>query len=106
VSDALRAMSRVVLASSLLVGLACSSGGNGGGSAADPCPIVEWYADTSGSVSEPSDVPVGLDQAQALADSLPDAEGQAFMQLWDDLMSNMSDAAYSSEAASFEATYC
>ena len=94
----------LLLVSCLLFGSACSSGdptsdhspSDSGGSSVDPCHIVFWWADTSGTVQ----------QAQDIADSLPPDEGQAFLQLYNDLASDMSDAAFVSEASSFEASYC
>jgi len=54
----------------------------------------------------PIDAPESLQEAQGIADSLPPDEGQAFVQLYKDLASDMNDAAFVSEASRFEASYC
>jgi len=97
-----------VLLGMFALGVVASAISSGGKSLvpADPCPIVQWWADTSGSVPQPGDAPESLAEAQAIADSLPGDEGAAFMQLYDDLDSNLSDAAYGNEAERFEASYC
>jgi len=104
----------LLLVSCWLFASACSSGGppsdhspsDSGGSSVDPCHIVFWWADTSGTVPVPIDAPESLQQAQGIADSLPPDEGQAFLQLYKDLASDMNDAAFVSEASRFEASYC
>ena len=101
----------LLLVTGLLLATGCSAGGdsNGGsgGSSADPCPIVRWWADNpSGGVPKPDDAPESRSEAQDIADSLPSNEGQAFMQLYDDLASNLSDAAYANEVDHFEFQFC
>jgi hypothetical protein len=106
--DGVRRIFSTLLASGLLLGVGCSSAARvvPAGSAADPCPIVMWWADRTNSLPEPADTPQSLSDAQSIADSLPTAEGQAFMNLYKDLSSNMSGAAYSKEATNFETSYC
>jgi hypothetical protein len=99
----LRGVGLLVVCCSLL-GSACSSGDSK--TSADPCPIVRWWADASGNVAKPGDAPESLQQAQVIADSLQGAEGEAFLQLYKDLASDLTDAEYASEANSFEASYC
>jgi len=96
------------LACCLLLAPACSSGSSGSssGSSADPCPIVAWWADASGSVSEPAGAPESLQEAQEIANSLPSGEGQIFLQLYSrhDLVS--SDPAFADESSAFQSSYC
>jgi hypothetical protein len=80
--------------------LGCSGSGDSSGST-DPCPIVRWWADTSGSVSQPGDAPESLAEAQGITDSFPGDEGETFL-----LSSNMSDAAYGPKLESFVVSYC
>jgi hypothetical protein len=54
-----------------------------------------------GQRSQRADAPESLEEAQGIADSLAGDEGDAFL-----LSSNMSDAAYGTEAESFVVSYC
>src|SRR5438093_339482 len=104
-----RACVTSVVFASLLIGgctkTTTTAEDTGTSSSYDPCPVVRWWADATGNVSIPVDAPTSLAQAEEFASQLPDAEGAAYLRLYNDLSSNMTDAAYAAEASSFEATY-
>ncbi len=62
-----------------LLPTACSHSTGGGAGTYDPCPVVTWWADTSGAVAKPSNVPESLSEAEDIANNeIGGAEGVSF----------------------------
>jgi hypothetical protein len=90
------------------VAAGCSSS-----AASDPvahaCALVAYWADTSGSVSDPDSGPTSVSEVTEIAkEGWPNDTGMAaqFVQLYDDLSSDLSDSQYAAEAAAFESANC
>ncbi len=97
----------ILVLAAALVAPACSSAG--GGSVGQACEVVRWWADSSGAVAKPDAAPESRPAAVDLGQSAwPDdtAAADQFVQLYDDLSSDMSDSQYADEANAFEATSC
>ncbi len=95
---------------------ACGSGSNPGsnsGSTGDPvahaCALVRYWADTTGTVAYPDTGATSKSEVLDLArEGWPGDTGAAaeFVQLYDDLSSDLSDAQYWAEATAFEDAHC
>jgi hypothetical protein len=76
---------------------------------AHACSLVRYWADTTGTVKDPDSGVTSQSEVIDIArEAWPDDTGTAaqFLQLYDDLSSDMTDAEYAMEANAFMSAHC
>ncbi len=103
------AVRRLAAGMILLAGATACSSGQSGDPRAHACALVRYWADTSGTVSDPDTGATSVGEITDLARSAwPQDTGAAaqFIQLYDDLGSSATDTQYAVEAHPFLAAHC
>jgi hypothetical protein len=100
----------LIVVTAMLLAPACGGGsGAGANPSAHACALVRYWADTTGSVADPDSGVTSKSEVLDLARTAwPNDTGTAaqFIQLYNDLSSDLTDAQYAAEASTFTAANC
>ena len=102
-------MTRSLIAALLALALSACAQHSDATASAHACSLVQYWADSTGEVADPDEGATSVAEVNDLARAgWPNDATTAskFVQLYDDMSSDMTDAEYAAEASAFEAANC